>query len=133
MPVPSYADRVAERPNCWGAATAYDPKDDECESCRYQHTCRAEVQRTGGSPYSIPSQPSSAYAAPRRTVATSPYSSQRPTYQTSRMNFEEVEWAPGPIDENDKPLTRFFKDSAAGGVRGTFFEAYRFWKVFRLK
>ena len=46
---------------------------------------------------------------------------------------EYSNWAPGPTNDTDNPVTRFFKDGVAGAARGGLYEWYRFFTVFRLK
>ena len=121
--MPSYAERIqVERPACWGSVQAYDSKDDECESCRYQHTCRAEVQRQDGHSF-VPT---------RRVVTSTSNTPYRSGYRRDE-EVEKVDWEPGRAVEGENMIARFFKDAAAGSLRGGFFEMYRFWRVFRFK
>jgi hypothetical protein len=122
----SYAERVAastERPACWGSKDAFRPEDDECDECRFQHTCRAEVERKTSGLYSI--RPSTSY----RPSSSSSSSVGKP----SSNYYGSLNWAPGPVDENDNPIKRFFKDALVGGLHGLFTQMARFFEGWRWK
>jgi hypothetical protein len=42
-------------------------------------------------------------------------------------------WDSGVVGEHESPVDRFFKDAAAGALRGMFYEMYSFWKRFRIR
>lgn len=113
-----YGDRVASssKPGCW-ATDAFDPTDVECESCRWQHSCR-QNQDSYRAPVSV-RRPSSSYT-PRRN---------------SRNDDSDVSssWESGVVGEHEKPIERFLKDASAGAMRGMFYEMYSFWKRFRIR
>ena len=44
-----------------------------------------------------------------------------------------ADWEPADIGSNETGFERFFKDSAAGAIRGFFQEAHEFWKRFRFR
>jgi len=115
----SFADRVAvapERPACWGSKDSFDPDDSDCQECRFQHSCRQEVSS-------------------KRIMTHVPASYPRPSTSSYRPNTsaEYTNWSPGPMHAEDNAFHRFLKDGAAGGLRGMFYEFYRFWTVFRFK
>lgn len=113
----SYADRIASnsKPACWGS-DSYDITDVECESCRWQHSCRQE-QSSYRSSVSI-RRPSSTSYTPRRSRDERDVASS---------------WKSGAVGENEKPIERFLKDAVAGAMRGMFYEMYSFWKEFRIR
>ena len=122
----SYAERIStpvDKPQCWGNPRAFSPTDDDCEACRSFHTCRQAVNekttQTAYRPIQIgrpPSAPVQGYPLSRFTNPT-----------------EYVNWAPGPMNEEDPAFSRFLKDGASGGLRGMFHEFYRFFTVYRFK
>jgi hypothetical protein len=135
----AYADRVNvnEKPACWGDGDSYDSRDADCSACNFQHTCRAEISRASAAAMG-PDRRTTPAGTPLRTYQT--YQPYRPQgYQAPTSNYrpqggvEYSNWAPGPISENDNPVTRFFKDGVAGAARGGLYEWYRFFTVFRLK
>jgi len=115
----NYAERIATsaRPTCFGNSSAYSLADDECKSCRYQHTCREEVDRvrTG--------QRSSTGFVPVRRVQES--------YR--RREEDDAAWQPGLMREDEKPVVRLAKDMFVGALRGASKETYEFFRVFRIK
>lgn len=139
MPM-AYADRVNvnEKPACWGDGDSYDSRDADCSACNFQHTCRAEISRASAAAMGPPRMASSTYSpgsTPLRTYQ--PYRPQGSYQQASSYRpqggVEYSNWAPGPTNDTDNPVTRFFKDGVAGAARGGLYEFYRFFTVFRLK
>lgn len=110
-----YADRMGvTKPGCWGTR-AFNPSDVECESCRYQHSCRQNQDE-----YRVPisvNRPSSSY-------------SPSPSRDDREM---ESSWKPGLVKEGERPVDRFFKDALSGALRGGFYEMYSFWKHYRIR
>jgi hypothetical protein len=139
----AYADRVNvnEKPACWGDGDSYDSRDADCSACNFQHTCRTEISRVSAAAMGPPRMASSYVPTSTNPLRTyQPYQPYRPqgAYQQSQSyrsqsGVEFSSWAPGPISENDNPVSRFFKDGVAGAARGGLYEFYRFFTVFRLK
>lgn len=134
----AYADRVNvnEKPACWGDGDSYDSRDADCSACNFQHTCRTEISRASAAAMGPP-RTSSGYTSQPIQISR-PYQPYRPqggyaSQYKPQGSVESVGWAPGPVSETDRPVTRFFKDGLAGAARGGLFELYRFWTVFRLK
>ena len=120
----SYADhvRTTQRPQCWGNEHNYDPDgDEECAGCRFQHSCRAEINREG-SPAVTGYRP--AYRRPQQAQAPA---RRHDEDSDVRSNFDE-----DIVPEGERPLERFVKDAAGGAMRGMFFEMYQFWKRYRI-
>ena len=113
----SYADRIASssKPACWGS-DSYDANDLECESCRWQHSCRQE--QSSYHPSVSVRRPSSSYTPRRRENSERDVSSS---------------WKSGVVGDHERPLERFLKDAVAGAMRGMFYEMYSFWKEFRIR
>jgi hypothetical protein len=118
----SYADRVssAQKPVCFGNANTFDPHDEECETCRFQHSCRADINRGRRSD-------SVSYSEPRRWDR-----SRSRRYRDDDDHDVEAEYESGIVGEHERPIERFLKDGAAGGLRGMFYEFYQFWKKYRI-
>lgn len=106
--------RGSQRPNCWGNPNAYDPYDQECSGCRYQHSCRSEVDNEER-PVSVPVS-----RTRRRTVDDRPRGGVEVTHKGELVTKDE------------SAFDRFFKDAAAGALRGCFYEMYEFWRRYRI-
>lgn len=119
----SYADHVGttSRPSCWGDERAFDPDgDEECAGCRFQHSCRAEIDRG------------------YRGRTSRPFNRSVPipgsNYRRSTRDDDDVasDYEGGIVGEHETAAQRFIKDGAAGAMRGMFYEFYRFWKRYRI-
>jgi len=106
-----------DRPPCWGNPRSYDPNEDECGGCRYQHSCRAQVDREGGTRVQRPT----AVNTSRRYRRGRDDDDDRGTHEA------------GIIEEGERPIERFAKDAAAGALRGMFYEMWQFFKNFRFR
>lgn len=119
----NYAERIASgtsaRPTCFGNSSAYSLTDDECKSCRFQHTCRDQVEsaRTG--------YRSQQGFVPVRRVTT-------PDSPRRREEDDGV-WQPGLTKDGESPVARLAKDMFVGALRGASKETYEFFRVFRIK
>lgn len=116
-----YADNVrsASRPICWGQAHNYDPREEECASCNYRHSCGNEVSN-------------------RRGERTRTYSGThtRTQYRHRERTDENVDagvHTPATVEPNEKPVERFAKDAVGGGLRGMFYEMWQFWRHYRIR
>jgi len=115
----SYADHIganpSQRPTCWGNAKSYEPNDVECSECRYRHSCRAEIDRSG-------------------TVRSVPVTSGR-DYGTYRRRTPDDAGAhnAGIVGEHERPIERFAKDAVGGMLRGMFHEMWQFWVNYRIR
>jgi len=134
-----YAERfnLNETPRCFGHNECYDDDDTDCKACKHLHTCRQEVTRQSAAAMPrvatayTPYRPSASAPTPIRPAYTPSYNS---NYRHGSYPSADVPtWEPGPMNDKDPAVTRFFKDGAAGAARGLFFEFWRFWTVFRLK
>lgn len=110
--------RGSRKPNCWGSESAYDENDQECSGCRYQHSCRDEVEDDN-------SEDSRVGRARHRNEPPQQYSRGRGGVEVRRKGIE--------FSENETGVERFFKDAAAGGFRGVFYEMYEFWRHYRIR
>lgn len=118
----SYSDRVnsnSSRPACWGERDQYDPDDSECQDCRYFHSCRGEVERSGNRRRSRPSSSSSS-------------SSSRRERRPASRDVEDVKYERGEVKEGETAFARFGKDALGGALRGSFYEMYEFWRRYRI-
>lgn len=124
-----YADRVADKPGCWGDERSCDPDHDpECASCRFQHSCRDEVDRSSRVP------PINRYRPNYRpTSFRSDYRDERRSYKSPDDRPLASSHESGMVGEHETAFQRFVKDSAAGGLRGAFYEAYQFFTKFRFR
>jgi len=81
--------------------------------CRYQHTCREEIESGGGS--------EEAYRIP---------------VTRSREDHTGVEVQPNRnaalVKPKERAIDRFLKDAAIGAVRGALWEMYQFAKRYRI-
>lgn len=130
----SYAERAQaiERPRCWGDKDAFNPvAGDECDECRFQHSCRSEIDRkatasrTGYSPVSsyTPSY------SPRVTPSYGPSRPASPAPYTRGTEYST--WEPGKVKAEETVVSRLLKDGAVGAARGAAWEWYRFFTVYR--
>ena len=94
--------------------------DEECRGCRWQHTCRTEVDRKEST--------SRVYDSPVRR-------NYRGSYRSRYNQDEDVASVheSGVIEEGEKPIERFAKDAAAGALRGMFYEMWQFMRNFRFR
>jgi hypothetical protein len=111
------SSRSSQRPNCWGNPNAYDQYDPECSGCRYQHSCRSEVENEE-QPVSIPVR--------RHGSRSYSRSDDRPRGGVEVSKKGEL------VSEGESAFDRFFKDAAAGALRGCFYEMYEFWRRYRI-
>lgn len=130
----------SQKPVCWGDERQYDPEDMDCDSCRFQHSCRAEVTnnasaRTGQYQREDRSfVPASRVAqSGYRTTPTRSYVGRSADRQRGRGVDEDTgsTWDPGLIHEGENPLNRLGKDMAVGSLRGAFYEGYQFFRNWR--
>lgn len=106
------ASRRRERPTCWGHAEAYDPYEGECQHCRFQHTCREEVERGG-----------------EEEVYHVPVS--RPREDHSGVEVQPPR-GKAMVKPKERAIDRFLKDAAVGACRGALWEMYQFMKRYRI-
>lgn len=120
----SYADHVQQsrRPPCWGEEDQFDPdNDEECAGCRFQHSCRAEINQGGRVRGYRPS-----YGRPRSV------SVRRNKHEDEDVQAEHEEDGPVVLQREESVTSRFFKDVAMGAARGAAYELYRFTKRYRI-
>ena len=115
----SYRDYMnadqSQKPSCWGNERSYDARDQECGGCRFKHSCAASIERENRS-----DRGSSISPSPQR-------------FSRSREDGVAGKYEAGQVEPNERPIERFLKDTAAGAIRGCFYEAYSFWRVYRFK
>lgn len=124
----SYAEYLKQqRPPCWGRATAYDPNDEECRGCRYEHSCRSKIQTEdrsyAGSSFPRTNVPIRTNKEERDTDIAAPVE-----YKANFIEKANAEVVP----EGQSPAERFIKDGATGALRGLFGEFYSFFKRYRI-
>jgi hypothetical protein len=108
------ASRRRERPTCWGHAEAYDPYEGECQHCRYQHTCREEIESGG-----------------EEDVYHMPVN--RPSRREDSTGVEvQPNRSKALVKPKERAIDRFLKDAAIGAVRGALWEMYQFAKRYRI-
>jgi hypothetical protein len=110
-----YADHIrdtsSQRPGCWGNSRSYDPNDTDCGECRFRHSCRAEIDRSGS--IRITSSPS--------------------TYTPYKQRYEGGNSQAGVVGTGERPIERFAKDAFTGMMRGMFHEMWQFWMNYRIR
>lgn len=111
----SYADLRENRPACYGSGS-YNENDSECASCRVQHACRGYSNRSN--------TPNYRRQTPRSYIQDD---------VDDRNETVEGDHEGGIVEKGERPIERFVKDAAAGGLRGMFYEMYRFWKYYRIR
>jgi hypothetical protein len=123
----AYQDHIRnssdERPHCWGNSNTFSMEDFECQGCRYQHSCRAEVAAGGGSSRSVHIRP---------TVIN-----RGTSYRKYRRNDDDdglsSSYESGIVEDGERAIERFAKDCAGGALRGLFYEAWQFFRNFRFR
>ena len=103
----------SQKPSCWGNERSFDPSDAECSGCRFRHSCAASIERENRG-YS---------------------GSSSSTIRVNRSRDDGVagKYEAAQVEQHEKPIERFLKDSAAGALRGMFYEMYSFWRNYRFK
>lgn len=103
--------------DCWGDPRLYEQYSKECLGCPQQHSCRTEVDRSGR-PTPIPVRRWDGGNSRRQ--------------ESHQRDGVEVYRDGDLVGENESAFDRFFKDAAAGALRGCFYEMYEFWRRYRI-
>ena len=128
--MPTYADYVKQqKPPCWGRDATYDPNDEECRGCRFEHSCRSKIQTE------------ERHAGPFPRTSNIPVRNREYDRREDRDDMA----APVPykgnfidkanaevVPEGQSPFERIAKDGATGALRGMFGEFYSFFRRYRI-